>query len=130
MPRPASQYPTELELEILKVLWKDGASLARHVQEEIVGFRNLAYTSVLTIMNIMTRKQYLKRKREGKTYIYTALIKQEETTRKMLGDLVQRAFEGSAKVAMVNLLETSDIDDEELMEIQKIIKRMVKEGQK
>ena len=130
MARPSSQYPTELELEILKILWRDGPSLARRVHEEIRGFRELAYTSVLTMLNIMTKKKYLKRKKDGKSYVYEAVIDQDRTTRTMLGDLVDRAFEGSAKVALVNLLETKDLDEEELKELRKLINQKVKEGSK
>lgn len=130
MARPASQYPTVLELEILKVIWRDGPSLAKHVHEEIGDFRDLAYTSVLTIMNIMTKKKYLQRQKKGKSYVYEAVIDQERTTRTMLGDLVDRAFEGSAKVAVINLLETKDIDEEELKELRKLINQKVKEGSK
>jgi predicted transcriptional regulator len=130
MARPSSRHPTELELEILKILWRDGPALAGHVRQELESFRELAHTSVLTIMNIMVRKGYLKRQKDGKSFIYQPRIKQEETTRKMLGDLVDRAFDGSAKVALVNLLETSDIDAAELKEIQELVSRMMKEGLK
>ena len=77
MARPSSTHPTELELEILKILWRDGPSLAKRVQEEIGDFRDLAYTSVLTIMNIMTKKKYLKRQKKGKSYVYEAVIDQD-----------------------------------------------------
>ncbi|MCA9444042.1 MAG: BlaI/MecI/CopY family transcriptional regulator, partial [Candidatus Omnitrophica bacterium] len=106
MPRPSSQHPTELELEILKILWRDGPSLAKHVCEEIQPFRKLAYTSVLTIMNIMAKKKYLKRTKEGKSFVYAPVIQEEETTQNMLSDLVNRAFGGSVATAMVNLLES------------------------
>jgi predicted transcriptional regulator len=123
MARPSSPHPTELELEILKILWRDGPSVARHVHEALADFRDLAYTSVLTILNIMTKKKYLKRKKEGKSFIYEAVVARDRTTRTMLGDLVDRAFEGSAKVALVNLLETKDLDEEELLELRKLITR-------
>jgi predicted transcriptional regulator len=123
MARPSSPHPTELELEILKILWRDGPSVARHVHEAVCDFRDLAYTSVLTILNIMTKKKYLKRKKEGKSFIYEAVVARDRTTRTMLGDLVDRAFEGSAKVAVMNLLETKDLDEEELLELRKLITR-------
>ena len=87
-------------------------------------------SSVLTILNIMTKKKYLKRKKVGKSFIYKAVIEQDKTTRTMLVDLVDRAFEGSAKVAVMNLLETKDLDEEELKELRKLITKKVKEGSK
>jgi BlaI family transcriptional regulator, penicillinase repressor len=127
MARPASRHPTELELEMLKILWRDGPSLASHIRDELAGFRELAHTSVLTILNIMVRKGYLKRTKGGKSYTFSTRVTERETTREMLGDLVDRAFDGSAGVAMVNLLETSDVDRTELVEIQRLVDRMMKE---
>lgn len=129
MARPSSRYPTELELEVLKVIWRDGPSTVRHVREAISDFRELAHNSVMTIMGIMVEKEYLARKRKGKSYIYTARITEEETTGGMLGDLVDRVFHGSTKAAVLTLLETGDIDECELADLQELIQRMVKEGE-
>ena len=121
MTRPASKHPTELELEILKILWKDSAMAVREVREALMGFRKLAYTSVMTIMNIMTRKGYLERVRDGRSYIYAPRVTEAETLRGMLGDMVHRAFNGSASALVMNLIRTGDIDRSELGELRKII---------
>src|SRR5688500_53599 len=84
MARPRSQHPTELELEILKVIWRDGPSNVRHVRDELAAWRDLAYTSVMTIMNIMTQKAYLRRVKEGSCFTYHPRITERNTTRKML----------------------------------------------
>ena len=127
MARPRSRHPTELELEILKVLWREGPLPVRDVRDAIVGFRELAYTSVMTIMNIMTRKGYLRRKKHGASYVYRTSITQRATTRRMLRDLVDRAFDGSAAAVMVKLLETADIDAAELDQLRQLIRRKAKE---
>jgi len=129
MARPSSKYPTELELEILKVLWRDGPSSVRDVRDALADFRDLAYTSVMTIMTIMTRKGYLRRSRNGKSYTYRASVGEDRVTRGMLGDLVDRVFDGSAAAAMVNLLETGDIDDAELEKLRKLIDEKAREGE-
>jgi BlaI family penicillinase repressor len=121
MARPASRHPTELELEILKILWRDGPSSVRHVREALTGFRDLAYTSVMTIMTIMTRKRYLRRSKAEGGYVYRARITQESTTGRMLRDLVNRAFDGSAAALMLNLLETNEIDAHELKRLRELI---------
>ena len=123
----SSRHPTELELEILKILWRDGASSVRHVREELTGFRNLAHTSVMTMMTIMVEKGYLKRSKKGKRYIYKPRISEEDTTQGMLGDIVERLFQGSTMTAMVHLLEMSDVDEEELAELRKLMRRKGKE---
>lgn len=127
MSRPSSRYPTELELEILKVLWRDGAMPVKEVRNALTRFRDLAHTSVLTIMNIMTEKGYLRKKKEGKTYVYEALVQEKETTRQMLGDIVDRVFAGSTAAAVVNLLETRDIDDDELAKLRSLINERTEE---
>ena len=121
MARPPSRHPTELELEILKIIWQDGPSSVSHVRQQLANFRKLAHTSVLTIMVIMTDKRYLKRFKDGKRYIYETRVPEQQTTSKMLGDLVNRVFDGSATAAMVQLLEMGDIDDKELAKLRKLI---------
>ena len=130
MARQPSRYPTELELAILKILWKRGPLSVRDVQEQLRGFRKLAYTSVMTIMNIMSKKGYLSRSKQGKSFIYTPKVKQEKTASRMLGDVVERVFDGSAITAMVNLLKSVDGDLAGLKELRKLIDRKVKEEQK
>ncbi len=121
MARPASKYPTELELEILKVLWRVGPVPVRVVRDELVGFRVLAYTSVMTILNIMVNKGYLTRKKDGASFRYRTKIRQKSTTWRMLRDLVDRAFDGSASAAMVNLLEAGELNDDEIASIRKLL---------
>ncbi len=123
MGRPSSKHPTELELEILKILWRRGPLPVRGVRDALVSFRDLAYSSVITIMNIMVRKNYLTRKNEGASYVYRARISQTATTARMLKDMVERAFDGSAMAVMLKLLETSDLDKAEVGRIRAILDR-------
>lgn len=129
MARRTSRYPTELELEILKILWRDGPSPVRQVRDALADFRDLAYTSVMTIMSIMAKKGYLKRTRTGRSYTYAPRVTEGRITRGMLGDIVNRAFDGSALAVMLNLLETGDLDDAELEELRHLIDRRTKEGE-
>ena len=129
MSRPSSRYPTELELEILKILWRDDTASVRQVRDALTGFRDLAYTSVMTIMTIMARKGYLKRAKMGKSYIYETRVTEKATRRGILGDLVERLFSGSATALMVNLIETGDIDDNELEKLRSLLDEKSKEEQ-
>ena len=127
MARPASTHPTDLEMAILKILWREGPSPVRCVRGELVGFRDLAHTSVLTIMNIMVEKGYLQRVKQDNYFVYRPKITREATTRGMLRDMVQKAFDGSTVAAMVNLLESSELDSESLKQLRTMINRKAKE---
>jgi predicted transcriptional regulator len=123
MPRPASRHPTELELEILKHLWREGPLTGRQVRDLLAAQRELAYTSVMTVLGIMEQKGYVRRKLSDGSYLYSARVSEKSTTRRMLLDLVQRAYDGSIVSALVNLLETADVGDAELHELRELIKK-------
>ncbi|MBN1343017.1 MAG: BlaI/MecI/CopY family transcriptional regulator [Phycisphaerae bacterium] len=127
MARPASKYPTQLELEILKILWRDGPANVRAVRDALAVSRDLAFTSVTTTMNIMTKKGFLRRSKDGPTWVYHPCVTQRATSRRMLGDLVDRLFDGSTALAMTNLLETSDINREELEKLQAMLIKKTQE---
>lgn len=128
MPRSSSKNPTELELEILKVLWRLGPATVRQVRDELAAVRDLAYTTVMTMMTIMDTKGYVKRVKDGRSFIYEATYQEQKASRNMLQDVVDRLFGGSTKAVMQHLLETSELDDEELNQIRQIINR--KTGEK
>ena len=128
MARPSSKYPTELELKVLKILWHNGPSTVRQMQEALAPERKLAFTSVMTTMNIMVDKGYLRRKKEGPAYVYHPRISEKATTRKMLRDLVNRAFNGSAAAVMVNLVESAKLDQAEICELRRVLKHKSEGG--
>lgn len=131
MARPESEFPTELELEILKVLWNEAPLPVRDVRArlETEANRPLAHSSVITMLNIMHRKGFLTRKKEGNAFLFSPKVKKESLTGRMLGDLVSRVFGGSPTAMMLNLLETSDLDTDELAELRRLINRKSKEQQ-
>lgn len=128
MARPTSEYPTELELQILKILWQRSPLPVREIRQALAdGGRDLAHTSVITTLNIMVRKTYLKRAKDGIAYLFTPRVAQEDVSGRMLGDIVDRVFDGSASEVMLSLLKTSDIDADELKELRRLINRLAKE---
>lgn len=129
MPRPESEHPTELELDILKVLWNDSPLPVREVRERLAqeAGRPLAHSSVITMLNIMHRKGFLRRKKEGKSFLFAPKVEREQVTGDMTRDLMSRAFDGSAKALVLNLLSTADLDAGELAEVRKLIARKSKE---
>ena len=127
MARPTSKHPTELELAILKVLWRDGPSSVRQVRDALVEFRDLAYTSVMTILGIMTKKGYVRRNKTGGSYVYKTVLSEHDASRGMLHDVMHRVFDGSAVAVMQHLIDTTDLDADELRQIRQLISRKAKE---
>ncbi len=123
MARPSSKHPTQLELAILKILWEQGPLSVGPVRKALTPSRKLAYTSVITIMNIMVNKGYLTRRKDGARYVYRPRITEKATSRKMLRDLVDRVFDGSASAVMVNLLESTELDQAEIGRLQDLLDR-------
>lgn len=121
MPRPRSQNPTPAELEVLEVLWQRGPSTVRQVLEELNRRRPRAYTSVMSLLNVMTEKGLLKRKPQGRAFVYEPRVREQPTRGKLVGDLVRRAFGGSVRQLMASALEQTDPTPEELDEIRRLV---------
>ena len=129
MARSESENPTELELEILKVLWRESPLLVRDVRKrlEAQADRTLAHSSVITMLNIMHRKGLVRRRKDGKSFLFWPKLEKKSVMGHMMGDLLSRLFDGSPSAMVLNLLETADVDSEELAEIRKLIARKTKE---
>ncbi len=125
MARPGSDHPTDLELEILKVLWEESPLPVREVRERLA--RPLTHSSVITMLNIMVRKGFLRRQKEGKAFLFAPKVAKENVTGGFVGELLSKVFEGSPQALVLNLLETADLDAEELAELRRLINRKAKE---
>ena len=129
MPRPVSKYPTDLELQILKVLWQQSPLLARDVQAALgEGGRELAKTSVITTLNTMVGKKYLKRKKLGNMYLFSPRISEDQVSNRMLVDVVDRVFDGSVSAVLMKLFDVKEIDTDELRELRTLINRKLNES--
>jgi BlaI family penicillinase repressor len=116
--------PTEAELEILTVLWSRGPSTVRDVHEAIeakAGRRPTQYTTVLKLLQIMVEKRLVERNEEARAHVYQASRPREWTQRQIAGDLLERAFGGSAKSLVVGALSARKTSKEELAEIRKLL---------
>src|SRR5690606_24932061 len=88
--------PTEAEMEVLEILWAQGAATVRQVNEQINERRETGYTTTLKIMQIMHAKGMLARKEEGRTHIYTPLVGEQQTRQQLLDRFLETTFRGSA----------------------------------
>lgn len=118
----STNKPTAGELEILRVLWARGPSSVREVHDALGG--RTGYTTVLKLMQIMADKGLVKRDESARTHIYTARAGEEQTQRHLAGDLMDRAFGGSAKKLMLAALSGRKASREELAEIRRLLDDM------
>jgi predicted transcriptional regulator len=121
----AVQLPTEAELEILNVLWATGPATVREVHDALRS-KGTGYTTVLKQMQVMAEKGLLARSERFRSHVYTARAAQEKTQRQLAGDLLQRAFGGSARNLVLGALASHKVSPEELAEIREMLDRFEK----
>ena len=121
MPRPKDEHPTPGELEVLRVLWHESPLSGRDVMDVLNRRRQRAYTSVMSLLNVMFEKELVTREPEGRAFRYAAKHQPEQTEPKMLGDLLDRVFSGSASALVARLLEQARPSAEELDEIRRLV---------
>jgi len=117
--------PTDSELGILQVLWKNGAATVKQVQERLG--ENTGYTTVLKFLQIMTEKGLVHRDESQKAHIYRATLSEDETQQQLLSGLLKRAFGGSTSKLVLQALASKKASPGELGEIRRLIEQLSKE---
>jgi predicted transcriptional regulator len=121
--------PTDAELGILRVLWQRGPSTVREVQESLNETRSTGYTTVLKTLQIMTEKGLVRRDEEQRAHVYQAQFAQQQTQRQIVGDLLNRVFDGSASNLLMHALATKkSASPEELSQIRDILDEFERGG--
>jgi len=115
------QKPTSSELEILRVLWERGPSTVREVHAELREKKDLGYTTVLKLLQIMTAKGTVRRNEDQRAHVYEACQPATETKRQLVGDVLQRVFQGSASELMIHALEGRRTSKKELEELRRLL---------
>jgi predicted transcriptional regulator len=121
MPRRKSEQMTPLELEIMQVLWETGPATVQQVQKELK--RELAYTTVQTMLTVLHRKQKVKRTLKDKAYIYKAAVSRTKFTGHAVREFIDRLFGGSAEGLVMNLLREKHLTAEKLAELHALIEK-------
>ena len=119
--RHAKPVPTEQELEILKIVWRLKRATVREVYEALLERRRIAYTTVMTMMNILERKGHLRKQRETKAFVYAATRPQRQVVGKMVREFVDRVFNGSARPLLVHLVEDRKLSADERRELRRAL---------
>src|SRR6478672_236566 len=121
MARPKTENLTPLELEIMHVLWETGPANVQTVQQKLK--RELAYTTVQTMLNILERKGKAKRTLKNRAYFYKPAVSRKQVVGKHVTDVVDRLFGGSAESLVMSLVETMHLTPEKLARLQKLIEQ-------
>lgn len=125
MARQKSQHLTPLEMEIMDVLWETGPANVQVVQQKLK--RELAYTTVQTMLNILHRKGKVKRTLKDRAYFYKPSISREKAISKQVIDVIDRLFGGSAESLVMSLVETKHLTPEKLARLQKLVAEVQEE---
>ena len=125
MARRKTPHLTPLELEIMHVLWNEGPSNVQAVQQHLE--RELAYTTVQTMLNILHRKGKVKRTLKDRAYFYQPVVSRSHVVGNHVSDLIERLFGGSAESLVMSLVETKHLTPKKLAQLQKLIEE---EGKK
>ncbi len=132
MTDPKFPKPTESELDILQILWQDGPSSVRSVNDKLndkreANKKEIGYTTTLKFMQLMLEKGFLDRDTSSRTHIYSAVINEAATQKQLVSKFIDRTFRGSAMKLVMQTLGNHKASSEELDEIKKLIEKMEKD---
>ena len=118
-PRKKSERLTPLETEIMNVLWQTGPASVQTVQQQLG--RELAYTTVQTMLNVLVRKKKARRTLKDRAYYYRPAVKRDQVAGSAVKDLIDRLFGGSAESLVMSLVESRQLTPEKLARLQRMI---------
>ena len=123
MARSVSTQPTEVELQILRILWTGGGSTAREVHNGLaeVEEKDTTYSTTVKMLSVMLEKGLVKRDESVTPQVYRAASSQKVTQRKMLGDLIDKVYDGSALSLVMQALAASKASPEDLAEVRRMV---------
>ena len=124
MPRRPSSKPTEVELQILGVLWARGPSTVREVHNALEDDRDTGYSTTLKMMQIMTEKGLLLKDDSQRPQVYRPAISQEQAQMQFVDDLIQRVFGGAADKLILRAINSRHVSPKDLEQIRKLLKKL------
>src|SRR4051812_20869942 len=113
--------PSDLELQVMGVLWKRGPSTARQVMDAMPDGKQRAYTTVLTVMQVLEKKRLVRHTRQGMANVYSPAVSRKDVMRPILRGWITKIFGGSPSAAVQQLLNETDVDAGELAKIEEIL---------
>jgi len=128
MPRRPSSQPNDVELEILRVVWKLKKCTVRDVHDALQLTRKSGYTTTLKMMQVMCEKGLLHRDDAERPQVYSPAVPEEQTQKQIVGELIRKVFGGSARKLVMHAVQNDKISSEEISEIRKLLDQL--EGRK
>src|ERR1044072_1396164 len=125
MARPKTDNLTPLKLQIIQMRWETGPANVQTVQQKLK--RDLAYTTVQTMLNILERKGKAKRTLKNRAYFYKPAVSHKQVVGKNVTDVVDRLFGGSAESLVMSLVETKHLTPEKLARLQKLVEQVTED---
>jgi predicted transcriptional regulator len=114
----------ETEMEVLHHVWKLQEATVKQVRKRILKNRQVAYTTIMTVMKNLADKGYLKYRKDGVTYVYSAAVEPDSVRFNLVNDLVKKVFRGSPKQLVQTLVQNEDLSEDERAEIKNLIDSM------
>jgi BlaI family penicillinase repressor len=124
MPRLPSSQPTEVELQILRMLWEHGPSTAREIHNQLSGERETNYSTTVKMLSVMLDKKLVERDETVRPQIYRTAVTQERTQERMLKDLIKKAYSGSVGSLVLQALSSQKSSAGELSEIRHLLNKL------
>src|SRR5262245_38837825 len=113
--------PSNLEMQVLSLLWEHGPLTARSVLERMPDGKIRAYTTVLSVLQVMEKKGLVKHQADGNRHVYTPKVQQQRIVQPLLSRLVKTLFRGKPSAAMQHLLDASDVSEADLVEMRRLL---------
>ena len=121
--------PSNAELEILRILWRRGPLTARDVHDELKRERDIGYTTVLKTMQVMTEKKIVTRDESERSHVYYAAVEEKSVKRRLVSELLDKAFDGSAAQLVMQALSDKRASQEDLKKIRKLLNESTRKSQ-
>jgi BlaI family penicillinase repressor len=122
--------PSNLEMQVLSLLWDHGPLSARAVLDLMRDGKPRAYTTILSVLQVMEKKKLVKHAAEGNRHVYAPLVQRQKVLKPLLGGLVRTIFGGRPSTAMQHLLDASEVSAEDLAEMRKLLENYESKGRR
>ena len=128
MGKTGTAQPTEVELQILRILWERGPSRVREIHARLNAEKGTNYSTTVKMLSVMLDKGIVRRDEEASPLVYRAALSREKAGKRMLSDLIERVYDGAAMTLVLQALGSTTATREELGEVRRLLDRMEKES--
>lgn len=128
MPRHKVSSLTDLELDVMNIVWKQGSATVRQIVEALHAQRPLAYTTIQTVLTILTQKGFVEYTPQGRAYVYRPVVDPDGVRRETVAAVVKKLFEGSTRSLILHLIESESLTVAEAAELRRLLDQKVQEA--